>query len=55
VRGPTQEKKRSGPSSDEQWHFRFIQKNFKLVRFVLTKRWTYLAPKILNKIWLEIG
>jgi hypothetical protein len=37
----------------EQWKFRFIRKNFKLDRFVLFKRWTYQAPKIPNKIWLE--
>jgi hypothetical protein len=34
-------------------YFYFCQIYFKLVRFVLTKRWTYQAPKILNKIWLE--
>jgi hypothetical protein len=53
VRRPTREKKWSGSNPDEQWHFLFIEKNFKLVRFILTKWWTYQALKILNKIWLE--
>jgi hypothetical protein len=53
VRRPTREKKWSGSNLDEQWHFLFIEKNFKLVRFILTKWWTYQALKILHKIWLE--
>jgi hypothetical protein len=53
ARGPAREK-RSGPSPNEQESFRFIQLNFKQVQIVLIKRWTYQAPKIPNKIWLEI-
>jgi hypothetical protein len=33
--------------------FLFIQINFKLFRTILSKRKTYQAPKILNKIWME--
>jgi hypothetical protein len=45
--------KRSVPIPKEQENFQFIQINFKLVQFVLIKRWTYLALKIRNKIWME--
>jgi hypothetical protein len=46
-------KKENGSCPKEQEDFLFIQIEFKQVRMVLIKRWTYPAPKIPTKIFLE--
>jgi hypothetical protein len=47
------EKKGNGPSPKKREDFLFIQIEFKQVRTVLIKRWTYQDPKIPNKICME--
>jgi hypothetical protein len=47
------EKKEAWAEPEGTGTFLIYSNEFKLVRIVLIKRWTYWAPKTPNKIWLE--